>query len=63
MAASGYVCPLGAIMELEVIKSILKNDEHRACVNTCGASNLSKVFLRLARKEGIDVINIVHREE
>jgi len=24
MAASGYVCPLGAIMELEVIKSILK---------------------------------------
>jgi len=63
MAASGYICPLGAIMELEAIKCILKNDEHRACINTCAASNLSKVFLRLAMKEGIDVINIVHRDE
>jgi len=50
-------------MVLDEIKCILKNDEHKACINTCSASSSSKIFLKLAMKEGIDVINIVHREE
>jgi len=41
--ASGYACPLSAIMELETIKCILKNDEHRACISSCAASNTSKI--------------------
>ena len=57
-AASAFVNPLTAIgLARPVIKGL-----HPAMIHTAGASQLGRMLIRLARRHGFPLINIVHRE-
>jgi NADPH:quinone reductase-like Zn-dependent oxidoreductase len=58
-AASASVNPMTAIGQLDIVKK----KGAKAVVVMTGASSLNKVFIKLCNKEGIEVINIVRKEE
>ena len=57
--ATLIVNPMTALAFFELIKK----GAHRAFVNTAAASQLGRMLLRMAKKKGIPLINVVRREE
>ena len=57
-AASAFVNPLTA---LGLARPVIKG-RHRAMIHTAGASQLGRMLIRLSRRHGFPLINIVHRE-
>ena len=58
-AANAIVNPLTAVAELE----IARNKKSKAVVNLVAASQLGKQLYKLMTPQGIDVLNVVRREE
>jgi NADPH:quinone reductase-like Zn-dependent oxidoreductase len=57
-AASAFVNPLTA---LGLARPVIRG-RHRAMIHTAGASQLGRMLIRLSRRHGFPLINIVHRE-
>jgi NADPH:quinone reductase-like Zn-dependent oxidoreductase len=57
--ATLIVNPMTALAFFEIIK----NGKHAAFVNTAAASQLGRMLIRMAHKKGIQLINIVRRDE
>ena len=57
-AASAFVNPLTA---LALAQPVISN-KHSAMIHSAGASQLGHMLIRLARRHGFPLINIVHRE-
>jgi NADPH:quinone reductase-like Zn-dependent oxidoreductase len=57
-AASAFVNPLTA---LALARPVIKG-AHRAMIHSAGASQLGRMLIRLSRRHGFPLINIVHRE-
>jgi NADPH2:quinone reductase len=58
-AANAWVNPLTALNQLEVAK----RHGAKTCISLAATSQLCKQFYRLAVREGIEIINIVRRDE
>ena len=58
-AANAIINPVTAVLQLDRAREY----KATACVVNAASSQLGKQFLRLCQKEGIEVINIVRREE
>ncbi|MEM8924868.1 MAG: zinc-binding dehydrogenase [Actinomycetota bacterium] len=58
-AASSFVNPLTALGMTETMRL----EGHTALVHTAAASNLGQMLNRLCRADGIDLVNVVRREE
>ena len=59
LAANAIVNPLTAVGQLEIVKNL----KAKAVVNLAGASQLSKQLYKLFTADGIEVLNVVRREE
>ena len=57
--ASSFVNPLTALSMVEN----MRRDGHKALVHTAAASNLGQMLVRICRKDGIGLVNIVRRQE
>jgi NADPH2:quinone reductase len=57
--ASSFINPLTALGMLET----MRREGHTALVHTVGASNLGQMLLRLCRRDGVPLVNIVRRPE
>ncbi len=57
--ASSFVNPLTALSFLETMKL----EGHTAIVHTAAASNLGQMLNRICQADGVDVVNIVRRDE
>ncbi len=57
--ASCFVNPLTALCFLETMRL----EDHKAIVHTAAASNLGQMLNRICQADGVDLINIVRREE
>ena len=57
--ASCFVNPLTALGFLETMRM----EGHSAIVHTAAASNLGQMLNKLCQKDGVDIVNIVRREE
>ena len=58
-AASSFVNPLTALGMVETMRL----EGHTALVHTAAASNLGQMLVRICQKDGIDLVNIVRRQE
>lgn len=58
-AASCFVNPLTALGMVETMKV----EGHKALVHTAAASNLGQMLLKICLKDGIDLVNIVRKQE
>lgn len=58
-AASCFVNPLTAIGMVETMKL----EGHKALVHTAAASNLGQMLVKLCKKDGVDLVNIVRKPE
>lgn len=58
-AASSFVNPLTALGMVETMRL----EGHTALVHTAAASNLGQMLVRLCHAEGVDLVNIVRRDE
>jgi len=57
--ASCFVNPLTALCFLETMRM----EDHKAIVHTAAASNLGQMLNRICQADGVDLINIVRRDE
>jgi len=57
--ASSFVNPLTALSMVEVMRM----EGHTALVHTAAASNLGQMLNRICQADGVDLVNIVRREE
>ena len=57
--ASSFVNPLTALGMVET----MRREGHKALVHTAAASNLGQMLNRICRKDGIDLVNIVRKQE
>lgn len=57
--ASCFVNPLTALCFLET----MRNEGHTAIVHTAAASNLGQMLNKICQADGVDIVNIVRREE
>ncbi len=57
--ASSFVNPLTALSFLETMRM----EGHKAIVHTAAASNLGQMLNRICQADGVDLINIVRRQE
>ena len=57
--ASCFVNPLTALCFLETMRL----EDHKAIVHTAAASNLGQMLNRICQADGVDLINIVRRQE
>lgn len=57
--ASSFVNPLTALSMVEV----LKMEGHKALVHTAAASNLGQMLNRICQADGVDLVNIVRKQE
>ena len=57
--ASSFVNPLTALSFLETMRL----DGHTAIVHTAAASNLGQMLNKICKADGVDLVNIVRREE
>lgn len=57
--ASSFVNPLTALSMLETMRM----EGHSALVHTAAASNLGQMLVRICKDDGVDLVNIVRREE
>lgn len=57
--ANGYVNPLTALGLMDVIRS----HKATAFIQTAAFSSLSRILLRLAAQEGLQVINLVRKDD
>lgn len=57
--ASSFVNPLTALSMVEV----LKMEGHKALVHTAAASNLGQMLNRICMADGVDLVNIVRKDE
>ncbi len=57
--ASSFVNPLTALSMLETMRM----EGHTALVHTAAASNLGQMLNRICQADGVDVVNIVRRQE
>lgn len=57
--ASSFVNPLTALSMVETMRM----EDHSALVHTAAASNLGQMLNRICQAEGVDLVNIVRREE
>ena len=57
--ASCFVNPLTALSFLETMRL----EDHKAIVHTAAASNLGQILNRICQADGVDLINIVRRQE
>jgi len=57
--ASCFVNPLTALSFLETMRL----EDHKAIVHTAAASNLGQMLNRICQADGVDLINIVRRQE
>ena len=58
-AANAIVNPLTAVGQQEIVR----NHKAKAVVNLAGASQLSKQLYKLLTADGVEVLNVVRREE
>ena len=57
--ASSFVNPLTALSMIETMKL----EEHSALVHTAAASNLGQMLVRICQADGVELVNIVRKEE
>ena len=57
--ASSFVNPMTALSMVEVMKL----EGHSALVHTAAASNLGQMLIKICQADGVDLVNIVRREE
>lgn len=57
--ASCFVNPLTALCFVET----MRNEDHTAIVHTAAASNLGQMLNRICQADGVDIVNIVRRQE
>lgn len=57
--ASCFVNPLTALSMLETMRM----EDHTALVHTAAASNLGQMLVRICQDDGVDLVNIVRKEE
>jgi len=57
--ASSFVNPLTALCFLETMRM----EAHKAIVHTAAASNLGQMLNRICQADGVDLVNIVRRQE
>jgi len=57
--ASCFVNPLTALSMIETMKL----ESHTALVHTAAASNLGQMLVRICRSDGVELVNIVRKEE
>ncbi len=57
--ASSFVNPMTALSFLETMRL----EGHKAIVHTAAASNLGQMLNRICRDDGVDLVNIVRRQE
>ncbi|MEM1132494.1 MAG: zinc-binding dehydrogenase [Pseudomonadota bacterium] len=57
--ASSFVNPLTALSMVEVMKM----EGHKALVHTAAASNLGQMLNRICQADGVDLVNIVRKQE
>ena len=57
--ASSFVNPLTALSFLETMRM----EGHSAIVHTAAASNLGQMLVRICQADGVDLVNIVRKEE
>lgn len=57
--ASSFVNPLTALSFIETMKL----EGHTAIIHTAAASNLGQMLNRICQADGVDIVNIVRREE
>ncbi len=57
--ASCFVNPLTALCFVET----MKNEGHKAIVHTAAASNLGQMLNKICQADGVDLVNIVRRQE
>ena len=57
--ASSFVNPLTALSVIETMKL----EEHSALVHTAAASNLGQMLVRICQADGVELVNIVRKEE
>lgn len=57
--ASCFVNPLTALSMIETMKM----EEHTALVHTAAASNLGQMLVRICQADGVELVNIVRKEE
>lgn len=57
--ASSFVNPLTALCFLET----MRQEGHTAIVHTAAASNLGQMLNKICQADGVDIVNIVRREE
>ena len=57
--ASSFVNPLTALCFLET----MRQEEHSAIVHTAAASNLGQMLNRICQADGVDIVNIVRKQE
>lgn len=57
--ASSFINPLTALGMVET----MRDEGHRALVHTAAASNLGQMLLRICQEDGIELVNIVRRDD
>ena len=57
--ASSFVNPMTVLSMVETMRM----ENHTALVHTAAASNLGQMLNRICQAEGIDLVNIVRKEE
>lgn len=57
--ASCFVNPLTALGMVETMRA----EGHKALVHTAAASNLGQMLVRLCQKDGVELVNVVRRQE
>ena len=57
--ASSFVNPLTALCFLETMRM----EDHKAIVHTAAASNLGQMLVKICQADGVDLVNIVRRQE
>lgn len=57
--ASCFVNPLTALSMIETMRM----EDHTALVHTAAASNLGQMLVRICQDDGVDLVNIVRKEE
>ena len=58
-ACSSFVNPLTALCMIETMKM----EDHKAIVHTAAASNLGQMLNRVCQADGVDIVNIVRKDE
>ncbi|MEO1027859.1 MAG: zinc-binding dehydrogenase, partial [Pseudomonadota bacterium] len=57
--ASSFVNPLTALSFIETMRM----EDHTAIVHTAAASNLGQMLVKICQADGVDLVNIVRRQE